>query len=165
MDALNPIQTTITSKSLYPTKLNISLIPPSLQIANHSFHLTGIPKKTVVYTILFPKGISIDPLNINTSTIHQDQDADGRQFIEYTILPANSQLSQTLTVHLTASPLYVISILLPLLLSIALVIILIVLIYFFRKKRQGKIPKHAHPPPPDYYNQNNYIPPPPEKPK
>jgi len=165
MDALNPIQTTITSKSLHPTKLNISLLPPSLEIANQTFHLTGIPKKTVVYTILFPKGISIEPLNINTSNIHQDQNAEGRQFIEYTIPPTNSQLSQTLTFHLTASPFYVISILLPLLLSIALVIILILLIYFFRKKRQGKIPKHSHPPPPDYYNQNNYIPPPPEKPK
>lgn len=165
MDALTPIQTTITSKSLYPTKLNISLIPPSVHISNQTFHLTGIPTKTVVYTILFPKGITIDPLNINTSNIHQDQDADGRQFIEYTIPSTNSQLSQTLTFHLTASPLYVISILLPLLLSIALVIILLLLIYFFRKKRQGKIPRQSHPPPPDYYNQNTYIPPPPEKPK
>lgn len=165
MDALNPIQTTIISKSLHPTKLNISLIPPSIQIANQTFHLKGIPKKTVIYTILFPKGITIDPLNINTSNIHQDQDADGRQFIEYTISPANSQLSQTITFHLTASPLYVLSILLPLFLSIVLVIILIFLIYFFRRRRQGKIPKQSHPPSSDYYNQNNYIPPPPEKPK
>jgi hypothetical protein len=165
MDALTPILISITSKSLHPTELTISLIPPSLGIANQTFHLTGFPQKTTIYTIIFPKGISIDPININGSNIHQDKDSNGRYFIEYKIPASSFDTSQIITCHLTASPLYVLSILLPLILSIILVIILIILIYLFRKKRRGRTSKQYPSHPQEYYNREEYTPPPPPQKK
>jgi hypothetical protein len=163
MDALTPIQTTITSKSLHPIKLNISLLPPTLTIADQAFQLTGLPKKTLVYTILFPKGITIEHSPTNNSNIYLAENTDGRQFIEYTIPPTNYDSTLSLTCKLTASPLYVISILLPLILSLILITILIILIYIFRKRRRGRPHEYKHPPPPQYPNNENYIPPPPHQ--
>lgn len=163
MDALTPVRISLISKSLYPVSLNVSMFPPSLAIEDQSFNLLGFPNKTVIYTLIFPKGITIEHSEITTTGVYTDENADGRQFIEYTIPASSYDNSLTITCKLTASPLYVLSIMLPLILSFVLVIILIVLVYVFRKrKRRGK-PYYQEPARQEYPDQDDYLPPPPDK--
>ena len=161
MDALTPIRISLLSKSLYPIDLNVSIFPPSLAIENQTFNLIGFPNKTVTYTLIFPKGVSIEHSDVSNTGVHTDENTDGRHFIEYTIPASSYDTSLTISCQLTASPLYVLSIMLPLILSFVLVIILIALMYFFKKrKRRGK-PYYRPPPAQEYIDQDDYLPQPP----
>ena len=120
MDALTPIRISLLSKNLYPIDLNVSIFPPALAIDNQTFNLIGFPNKTVTYTLIFPKGVSIEHSDVSNTGVHTDENSDGRHFIEYTIPASSYDTSLIISCQLTASPLYVLSIMLPLILSFVL---------------------------------------------
>jgi hypothetical protein len=117
----------------------------------------------MIYRIVFPKGISVTASDEHNLTITKGKTSDDRIYIEFSFPPESMIESDVLTCSLTASPLYLVGLFIPCILSFVLVIILIVVVYLIRKKRRGggKIFHREKPEQSGYEGEDYYVPPPP----
>jgi len=160
MDDVNPIKTSISSHNIYPVTFNISFWPPDIKITNQIFTLSGTEEKAVTYQIIFPKGISVDVKETSSRTVLKGKTNDERAFVEVTF--NDEAETETIECILSVSPLYLIGLFVPCILSFILAIILIIIVLFIGRKRKGRRVK-KEPEPSGYENQEYYVPPPSSK--
>ena len=138
MDGLSPISIASNAHSLYAVPYALSLVPPEVNISQQQFLLTGKEGQTTTYRLTFPKGISIEGNDELGKTLTFDIDEEGKEYLEITFNEDDEDLVDMVTLTLTASPLYMLGLFMPCILSFILVIILIVLVWFLRKKTKGR---------------------------
>jgi len=160
MDELNPIKTSIFSHKIYQIPFNLSFWMPNISISPQIYTLKGIEEKPISYRIIFPKGISVTVVNMGNKTILQGETNDGRSYVELSFLK-DEVATEVIGCVLSASPLYLIGLFVPCILSFILVIVLIAVVYIIRKKRGGFRPKKRDSEPTGYEDQEYYVPPPP----
>jgi hypothetical protein len=163
MDEENPVQVVSYSHSTYPAMFSISFIPPSFKINERSFTFQGIKNQNVTYRMEFPSGLTIHVRDTLEKAIIQTKE-DGKTFFSVTFDPSESELSDTVTLTIIPSTLFIIGIFMPCILSLIITIILVVVIYMIRRKRKnnrGIIVKHEHNNYNDLESQDYYVPPPP----
>jgi hypothetical protein len=159
MDADTPVRVVSYAHSSYPVSFNLSFLPPSIEIVNQSFNLTGLQNQNVTYRMIFPHGITVvadDSLNrVETKEI------DGRQYIEIKFDSTESGVVDTVKFKLVPSAFFIIGIFMPCIASLIITIVLILVIYLIRKKRKGKPVMKESEDFEGYENQDYYVPPPP----
>lgn len=160
MDELNPIKTSIFSHKIYQIPFNLSFWMPNISISPQIYTLKGIEEKPIAYRIIFPKGISVTVVNMGNKTVLQGETNDGRSYVELSFLK-DEVATEVIGCVLSASPLYLIGLFVPCILSFILVIVLIAVVYIIRKKRGGFRPKKRDSEPTGYEDQEYYVPPPP----
>jgi hypothetical protein len=161
MENTFPIIVSLNAHRLYSHGFGLSLWPPTFSISNQSFSLTSLRHQTVTYRLLFPKGIAVNASGLLKKSIIQGETNDGRKYLEVSFSGSDNITSELLVCSLSASPLYVIGLLLPCILSLVLVIILLLVYYLIRKKRKGgKIVKEEKETT-GYEGEDFYVPPPP----
>ena len=162
MDATTPVMIVKQANTLYPIGIRISLWPFSIQIANQSFTVEGIDDHTVVYRFVFPKGIAVSAVDSAGASLSEGRTSGGREYVELSFDTDQDMETESVTVSLTASSLYMLVQFLPCIISLVLVIMLVVLVYLFKKKRRGKkssIQEDTEAT--GYEGEDFYVPPPP----
>ncbi len=165
MDADLPIKVASYAHSSYTANFGVSFSPPKFDFSDMNFNFVGQEKQKITYRIVFPKGLSSieydDPLG--RAVIGKTD--DDRYYLDVAFDVNESGVSTTLTCKMVPSPLFMLSIFMPCILSLVIFIILIVVIIVIRRKRKfgGKKPKARK----DeeefdgYEEQDYYVPPPP----
>ena len=165
MDAQLPVTISSYSHSLYPTSFNLSLLPPSFSISIQKFNLTGMENQSVTYRIIFPKGVKADANNTVGKAMIKGKTGDGREYIEITFNSDESDKWSVISCKLSATPLYIVGVFLPCILSLIITVVLVLIIYLIRRRRGGKevvvreeekTVEHT-----GYENEDYYVPPPP----
>jgi len=160
MDELNPIKTSIFSHNIYQIPFNLSFLMPNISISPQIYNLKGIEEKPISYRIIFPKGISVTVVNMGNKTVLQGETNDGRSYVELSFLE-DEVATEVIGCVLSASPLYLIGLFVPCILSFILVVVLIIIVFIIRKKRGGRKPKKRESEPTGYEDHDYYVPPPP----
>jgi len=162
MDGASPVIISSYAQSTHPVPFMLSFIPPSFAIENLSFTFHTAQNQSVVYQIIFPNGVSIDSIESIEKSIVEGKTSDGRSYFEVVFTGEEDELVEVVACHLSASPLFVLGLLLPCILSFILVIILLVVIYIIRKKKKrGKplVVKGGEGDADMYDGQDFYVPP------
>ena len=141
MDGVAPVVVSNYAHEIYPVAFSLSLWPPEISISNQSFYLEGLENQSVTYRIIFPKGISVKAKDDLNKSIIKGKTNDGREYVELLFAFDEDIGTDVVLCELYASPLYLLGLFLPCILSLVLVVILIIVVYLIRKKRRGrKIP-------------------------
>ncbi len=158
-----PIETDVYANTIYPVKYNFSFIPPSFNIPSQKFTFNGIKNQSVTYKILFPNGIDIDITDTqNKAKIKQTK--DNRYYIEISFSENEYNLTSIVSCKLIPSPLYIIGLFTPCIISFFITIVLIIVILLIRRNRRYKKATPAYREPEEnqgYENEEYYMPPPP----
>ncbi len=161
MNEANPLLISNYANKIYPSSLNLSIMPLGFEIENQTFLLEGFKDRITTYRIIFPKGISVKTNDIMNGSVIKGKTKDGKEYVEVSL--SSEEDVGLLSCHLTASPIYILGLLLPCILSFVLVIILIVIFYIFRRKRGGKkLVLQEEIGGTGYEGEDYYVPPPPQ---
>jgi len=166
MDADTPIEIVSYAHSSYPASFGVSFSPPEFDFSNMNFNFVGQEKQKVTYRVFFPKGLSSVEYDDSLGRASIAETDDGRYYLEITFDTGESGVSDTLTCKMIPSPLFMLSIFMPCILSLVIFIILIAVIVIIRRKRRfgGKKPKVRKEEKEEfegYEEQDYYVPPPP----
>lgn len=161
MDDVTPVVVSNYANNLYSIGINLSLWPPNIHISNQTFNLTGLDNKSVTYRIIFPNGIEIEASDQLNKSIIKGNTSDGREYVEISFDPDEGIIADIVLCELSASPLYIVGLFLPCILSFVLVVILVIIVLMIRKKRQGGKVIQEESEPTGYEGQDFYVPPPP----
>ncbi len=166
MDALSPVVIPVYARCLYSVPFGVSVFPPEFNISHPVFTLQGISDQEVLYRVIFPNGIDVvSAEGVFDNEIVMGETADGCDYLEVVFDDAE-ELSGFLTCQLAVSPVYVLGLFLPCILSVILVVILIVvLVIVRRKKRGGGFVSEPRPAAREqsYEEEEYYVPPPPRR--
>jgi hypothetical protein len=160
MDRFIPVIVSIYSYNIYPINFDIAFWPPHISISNQTFMLTGTENQSVTYRIIFPKGISINAKDSTNKSIIKGKTQDGNEYIELSFGSHEGSEINTIFTEITVTPLYILGLFLPCILSLLLVIILIIVIFLIRKKRKGGGLIKEDMASTGYEGQEYYVPPP-----
>ena len=161
MDDAVPIVVPIKATVLSTINLNVSLWPPDIQLADQLYAFTTLENQKVTYRVIVPKGITIQARDTSNKSIINGTTSDGRNYIELIFDPSEELQTDLLTCEFIMSPLYILGLLFPCLLSFVLLVVLIIVIVMIRKKRRGRIISREPPEETGYEEQDYYVPPPP----
>jgi len=162
MTSHRPVKVNSYGHSSYPMASSLSFIPPAFEISSQNFSFRGVQNQDVTYRIIFPHGTTVnaeDSLGrLSTGTLD-----DGRQYIEVTFNASESGLEDYVDCEIIPSPLFVLGIFIPCIVSFIIVIILVAVILILRKKRKGRkiMVVKEEGGTEDYEEQDYYVPPPP----
>jgi len=162
MSSRRPVKVNSYSHSSYPMASSLSFIPPAFEISSQNFSLRGAQNQDVTYRIIFPYETIVnaeDSLGrLSTGTLD-----DGRQYIEVAFNTSESGLEDYVDCEIIPSPLFVLGIFIPCIVSFIIVIILVAVILILRKKRKGRksMVFKEEEDTEDYEEQDYYVPPPP----
>ena len=164
MDETDPVKTQISAYTSYPIKFKMSILPPSFKINNQTYSFKGLEDQHVTYKIVFPQGIRVS-LSNEYAEVYVNQTVDGRQYIELSFSPEESQNELDVTLTLEPTTLFIISLFTPCIVSFVILLILIITLVLFRRKRKKRKITTYSPEPMDeqtgYEDEDYYIPPPP----
>jgi len=161
MDERNPLVVSSSAYTLYAIPYSLSLLPPDVNISQQQFLLKGIDGKEGTYRLLFPKGVTIEGSDSLGKTMTFDVDEQGHNYVEITFDETEGGVQDAVMLTLTASPLFMLGLFMPCILSFILAIILVALILFLRRKTKGRSllkrkPKNDEA---SYEGQEFYVPP------
>jgi len=162
MTSRGPIKVNSYAHSSYPISSSLSFIPPAFEISSQNFSFRGVQNQDVTYRIIFPHGTTVDAEDslgrLSTGTLD-----DGRQYIEVAFNASESGLEDYVDCKIIPSPLFVLGIFIPCIVSFVIVIILVAVILILRKKRKGRkiMVVKEEGGTEDYEEQDYYVPPPP----
>ena len=160
MDHEKPVKTSSYAYSSYPAAFDLSLVLPSFKIPEQKYYFSGIENQSVKYKMIFPKGISLDVDDIYEKSEVKEMD-DGRNYIEISFSPEESNLTVEVTCNIRPSILFILGTLMPCFITLFIAIILIVVVIILRrkkKKRKAVIIEEGS----SYGEEEYYVPPPPE---
>ncbi|MDH7517654.1 MAG: hypothetical protein QHH19_04860 [Candidatus Thermoplasmatota archaeon] len=169
MDDDLPIKVVSYAHSSYSVNLGVSFSPPAFDFSNLIFNFVGQENQKVTYRIVFPKGLSSVEYDDPSGKAFLGKTEDGRYYLETTFDEDESGASTMVTCKMVPSPLFMLSILMPCILSLIIFVILIVVIIVIRRKRRfgGKKPRVKARKEEEekefggYEEQDYYVPPPP----
>ncbi|MEM4257802.1 MAG: hypothetical protein QXL17_01445 [Candidatus Thermoplasmatota archaeon] len=173
MDAHDPVVFSAYADQILPVNITLSIAPPSISISEQTFLLSSLGNQNVTYRFIFPQGIAIKTANSSLVSAVKDRLSTGQEFVEVFFIGSSSgDISDVLSCVLDPSPIFVLSLFLPCILSFVLLIILIIIVYLIRRKRRfGAGPtikkpkkskrKEAEEEATGYEGEDFYIPPPP----
>jgi hypothetical protein len=139
MDETSPVIVSTYTHSTYPATFELSFLPPTVEVVNQSLNFTGLQNQQVTYRVVFPKGISVN-VNDSLNKVAVKLGEDGREYLEVTFNVSEAGLTNIVTFQMVASPLFVLGIFMPCILTLIITIILLIAIYLIRKKRKkGKV--------------------------
>lgn len=160
VDDVVPVVVSTYAHNIYSIDFNLSFWPPEISISNQTFNLKGIENQSVTYRIIFPKGISINARDSLNESMIKGKTNDGREYVELSFGPDEFAESYVFLGEIGASPVYVLGLFLPCILSLLFVVILIIVVYLIRKKRKGGKIIQKNMESTGYEDQEYYIPPP-----
>lgn len=161
MNATDPIEIVSTFHSSYPLLFSFSLVPPGFQISTQNITFTGITDQSVTYTIIFPKGTTID-VNDTLGRANVIETPEGKISLVVSFDASEGDLVNTVSVCMRPSGLFIIGLFVPCIISIIITIILLIVIYVIRKKR-NRLRGTSTPADRGYEEEDYYVPPPPSK--
>jgi hypothetical protein len=171
MDNVTPVIVSNYANEVYSVRFNMSLWPAELTITPQRFTLQGGANQSVIYRIIFPRGLTVNASDSAGKPLITGKTNDGRDYVEVSFDGASASQSTVLSCVLNVSPVYVLGLFLPCLLVFVLLIVLVVIIYLIRKKKGGlrhgkrKLFEPEDNEPGDYGGQDYYVPPPPSSKK
>ena len=157
MTETDPIKVASYAHSSSSVAFDLSYIPPSLEISDQHFNFSGLKDQDVTYRIIFPHGTDVELPDVTGKAEIKETD-DGRQYIEVSFNSSESGLYDMVVCKVVpSSPLFIIGIFAPCILSFVVTVILVALVFFLRKKRRGgkKLTKSNE----VYEEQEYYVPP------
>jgi len=157
----NPIEVVSTFHSSYPLPFSFSFIPPGFEVSTQNITFTGITDQSVTYTIVFPKGTTID-INDTLGRATVMETPEGKMSLVVSFDASEGDLVDTVSVYMKPSGLFIIGLFVPCIISVIITIILLVVIYVIRKKR-NRLRGASTPINTGYEEEDYYIPPPPSK--
>ena len=162
MDDESPVNVKSYAHSSYTIPFDLSVIPPSFKIGEKTYNFGGLQKQSVTYRMIFPHGTTVE-VSDTLNRVDVKEMGDGRQYIEITFNADEHSLTDEVTCKIIPSPLFIVSIFMPCILSLIITIILVIVIYIIRKKRKGgkTIKPSVEEDVTGYEDQDYYIPPPP----
>lgn len=161
MDNVIPVIVSTYAHNIYPVAFNLSFWPPGISISNQLFNLKGLEKQSVTYRITFPKGISVNARDTLNKSMIKGKTNDGREYVELSFDSDEDVEMDIVLCEIGVSPVYVLGLFLPCILSLVLVVILIIITYLIRKKRKGRKIIREDTESTGYDDQDYYVPPPP----
>jgi hypothetical protein len=167
MDDVVPVVVSNYANEVYTVGFNMSLWPAELTLVPQQFTLQGMENQTVIYRIIFPRGITVNTSDSAGKPLITGKTNDGQDYVELSFETGSAAQSTVLTCVLNVSPVYVLGLFLPCLLVFMLLVVLAVIIYLIRKKKgglrrgKGKIFEPEDNEPVEYGKQEYYVPPPP----
>ena len=161
MDNVVPVIVSTYSHNIYPVAFNLSFWPPEISISNQLFNLKGLEKQSVTYRITFPKGISVNARDTLNKSMIKGKTNDGREYVELSFDSGEDVETDIVLCEIGVSPVYILGLFLPCILSLVLVVILIIIVYLIRKKRKGRKIIQEDMESTGYEDQDYYVPPPP----
>jgi len=167
MDSETPVKVVSYAHSSYPNTFGVSFSPIGFDFSDMNFNFVGQENQKVKYRIVFPKGLSSVEYDDQLDRAVLGKTDDDRYYLEVAFDTNESGVSTNLTCKMIPSPLMMLSIFMPCILSLFIFIILVVVIIVVRKKRKfggGKKPKVRKEPDEElegYEEQDYYVPPPP----
>jgi len=163
MDPSVPVIVSTYAHNIYPIDFNLVFWPPQISISNQTFNLSGIENQSVTYRIIFPKGLSINAKDNLNKSIIKGKTKDGSEYVELSFNSNEGGKFDVILAEIGVTPLYILGLFLPCLLSLILVILLIIVIFLIRKKRKGGKSIQDDMESTGYEGQDYYIPPPSSK--
>jgi len=163
MDSKKAIKTSYEAYCNYPVSFDFSFLLPSVTIPSQNFNFTGLKNQTVVYEIIFPKGIDIELSDPYAKSVIKTTD-DDRKYISITFNSSESNLSIEVSCKINPSALFFLGLFTPCILSIIITLLLIFVVLYIRKKRRIRRSR-APPESSSYEDEDYYIPPPPNSKK
>ena len=160
MDNVVPVVVSTYAHNIYSIDFNLSFWPPEISISNQTFNLKGIESQSVTYRIIFPKGISVNARDALNESMIKGKTNDGREYVELSFDPDEFAEIYVFLGEIGASPVYVLGLFLPCILSLVFVVILIIVVYLIRKKRRGGKIIQKDTESTGYEDQEYYVPPP-----
>ncbi len=165
MGKKTPVETQISANIIYPTKFSFSFLPPRFIIPEQNYIFTGVKNQSVTYKMVFPNGIDID-VDDTLDKIVKTQNKNRQTILEISFSPEEYNLSSVASVKMNPTPLFLIGLFMPCIISFIIVLILVIVIFIIRKKRKFKKPsgffKDNEPREDSSYDeQDYYVPPPP----
>jgi hypothetical protein len=171
MDNITPVIVSNYANEVYPVRFNMSLWPAELTLTPQRFTLQGIENQTVIYRIIFPRGLTVNASDSAGKPLITGKTNDGRDYVEVSFDAGSVTQSTVLSCGLNVSPVYVLGLFLPCILVFILLIVLVVIIYLIRKKKgglrrgKGKFFEPEDNEPAEYGGQDYYVQPPPSSKK
>ena len=163
MDAERPVQVSSYTYCSHPALFSLSFVPPKFQIYDQQFTFSGVPHERVTYRMTMPQGTTVRVTDTLGKVVMNTTNT-GRQYLEVTFYPMESDQTDIVTITLLPSALYIVSIFIPCLLSLVITIILLVVIYVIRKKRKrgrGGVVQQQPQEVTGLESEEYYVPPPP----
>ncbi|MEA2055606.1 MAG: hypothetical protein U9O49_02085 [Candidatus Thermoplasmatota archaeon] len=157
MTETDPIKVASYAHSSSSVAFDLSYIPPSLEINDQHFNFSSLKDQDVTYRIIFPHGTNVELPGVIGKAEIKEAD-DGRQYIEVSFNSSEFGLYDMVVCKVVpSSPLFIIGIFAPCILSFVVTVILVALVFFLRKKRKGrgKLTKSNE----VYEEQEYYVPP------
>ncbi len=137
MKSQPPFKTETYSDTIIPVKYSFSLLPPSFEIPTQRYSFKGIKNQSVTYKIFFPKGVEVS-LNDSLNKAEIKETKDDREYIEISFSPNEYNLTSDISYKIKLSPLFLIGLFIPCIISSIIVLILIIVIFVLRRKRKHK---------------------------
>ena len=162
MNKFPPIKTETYSDLIIPVEYSFSLLPPSFDIPSQKYTFKGVKNQSVTYKVYFPKGVQINlKSSLNKAEIKETE--DNREYIEISFSPDEYNLTSEVSYKITISPLFLIGLFIPCIISLIIVLILIIVIFIINRKRKYKkrTPTHEQEEKSRYEDEDYYVPPPP----
>ena len=162
----NPVKTSAYSYLSKSERLDIDIVPPDVQIPSQRYNFSGATNQTVIYKIIYPKGLNINANDGYDKAIVKETE-DGRQYLEIRFSPDEADMSVETNCAITPSTIFLIGLFTPCIISIFITILLLAVLVLLRKKRGGRRRgvKQREPVYEErnggYEDQDYYIPPPP----
>ena len=167
MDTSPPVKTSSNAHSSYPLRFDLGFIPPKFDIPVRTYNFTGIENQSVTYKIYFPNGISIDITNDTLNKGQIKETDDGRYYLEISFDSSEGNVSALISCKLVPSAFFIISIMMPCIISFIITIILLIVVLIIRRKHRGTGKKLFKPKEEEvedlggYEEEEYYVPPPP----
>jgi hypothetical protein len=171
MDETVPVVVSNGANEVYAVSFNMSLWPAELTLASQRFMLQGLENQSVIYRIIFPRGITVNASESEGKPLITGKTNDGRDYVELSFDAGSTNQSTVLTCAMNASPVYILGLFLPCILVFILLVVLVIIIYLIRKKRGGlrrgkrKLFEPEDNEPFEYSGEEYYVPPPPSSTK
>ncbi len=129
-----PIKVVSTFHSSYPLPFSFLMFPPGINVSKQVISLTGIPYQSVTYSMVFPKGTSVEIFDtLNRAEIKETH--DGKKCLVVSFNASESDLVDVISINMKPSILFILGLFVPCIISFIIIIILIVVVYNIRKKR------------------------------
>lgn len=135
MDNYNPIKISTFSNILYEFPFKFKILPPTIDIMEQNFTLSGIKNQNVNYKIIFPAGLKVKLYN-ESNKLFLNLTEDGKYYIEINFNKNQSELNEYISFKITPSFLFIINLFLPCIISLLITIILVIIIYMLKRKRR-----------------------------
>jgi hypothetical protein len=165
MSKEDPIIISFFSNMAHTLPFKFNFFPPSIDIDNQNFTLSGIKNHNLNYKIIFPKGINIKIFN-QSDRISLYKTENEENIVEISFNGDEFGITETISLSVNPSFVFVISLFIPCIISLIIAVILLILIFILRNKRkkgiiiQSKATEINHE---TYEDKDYYIPPPPKK--